>query len=31
MEETLEQYLERIGAKNNSEKHEEFSRFDRDD
>lgn len=29
-EETIEQYLNRIGAKNNPEKHEEFSRFDRD-
>jgi hypothetical protein len=30
-EETTEQYLIRIGAKNNTEKKESFSRFDRDD
>lgn len=30
-DETMEQYLNRIGAVNNSEKKESFSRFDRDD
>jgi hypothetical protein len=29
--ETMEQYLTRIGANNNTEKTENFSRFDRDD
>lgn len=31
IDETLEQYLIRIGAKNNLEKKERFDRFDRDD
>jgi len=31
MEETIEQYLNRIGAKNNKLKDESFDRFDRDD
>jgi hypothetical protein len=31
MEETLQEYLNRIGAIGNQEKKEEFERFDRDD
>lgn len=30
-EETMEEYLKRIGARNNPEKHEEFQRFDSDE
>jgi len=29
--ETLDEYLTRIGAKNNEQKEEQFNRFDRDD